>query len=292
MEIKKKKALSDHWWFWLIPMAILLVVIYLYPISNILRMSFTDTRIGSMNFNYTFDSYKYVFSDPELWNTIKITLIFALGSVVFQLGLGLCCALLINKDLPGAGLVKLSMIIAWVVPGVITGIIWSILCASSAYGVFNNIIEALGFERLPLLSEPKLALLCALVANIWRGIGFSGIMQYAALRAIPTELFESARLDGANEWIIFRKITLPQLKPMFLINLVLITIFSINTYDSIYSLTQGGPGNATAVLPLQAYRAVFTYQSLGRGSVYAVLLLAISVGLTVIYLKLMGREEK
>lgn len=287
----KSNRLIDKWWFWFIPMGLMLVIIYLYPILNIFKMSFTDTRIGSANYKYTLDSYKYVLTDPELWHCIWVTLVFALGSVVFQLGLGLGCALLINRDLPGAGLVKLSMTIAWVVPGIITGIIWQIIYSSSSWGFLNNLIESLGGSRVPFLATPTTALLCALVANVWRGIGFSGIMQYAALRAIPIELFESARLDGANEFQVFRRITLPQLKPMFMINLVLITIFSINTYDSIYSLTQGGPGNATTVLPLASYKAVFTYLSLGRGSVYAMILLVISVLLTVIYLR-MGKEDK
>ncbi len=289
-KLKIKKHSYDTWWVWLLPMGILLLLIYLYPILNIFRLSFTNTRIGKAEYQYTLESYIAVFKDPELWYSFKITMLFALGSVFFQLALGLACALLINKNLRGAWLVKLSMTVAWVVPGVITGVIWQILYSSASWGVFNNIIKSLGGSAVPFISSPSLALISALIANIWRGTGFSGIMQYAALKGIPPSLFESAKLDGASSWQTFWRITLPQLKPMLLINVVLITIYSVNTYDSIYALTQGGPGNSTTVLPLLTYKSVFTYLNLGRGSVYAILLLLISVLLTVIYIKMLGKK--
>ncbi|MDC7230674.1 MAG: sugar ABC transporter permease [Sphaerochaetaceae bacterium] len=287
---RKGEGITSRWWLWLVPMFLLLGMIYLYPVLNVIRMSFTNIRIGKPTFNYSLDSYRSVFADKELWDSLRITLIFALGSVFFQLGIGLAVAMLINKDLRGAGLVKLSMTIAWVVPGVITGVVWQMLYSSASWGVFNNFIKALGGTTVSFLSIPWLALMSALIANIWRGTGFSGIMQYSAIKSIPPELFESARLDGASSRQVFAHITLPQLKPMLLINLVLISIYSINTYDSIYSLTRGGPGNSTTVLPLMTYKSVFTYLNLGRGSVYAIILLFVSVILTSIYIKLMNEK--
>lgn len=287
---RKREGFANKWWLWLLPMVVLLGIVYLYPILTVIKMSFTNIKIGQPTFDYTFDSYIFVFTNNELWYSLEITLIFALGSVFFQLGIGLAVALLINKDLRGAGLVKLSMTIAWVVPGVITGVVWQMLYSSASWGVFNNIIKALGGKPISFLSVPWLALMSALIANIWRGTGFSGIMQYAAIKSIPIELFESARLDGANSGQLFAHITLPQLKPMLLINLVLISIYSINTYDSIYALTRGGPGSSTTVLPLMTYKAVFTYLNLGRGSVYAIILLIVSIVLTSIYIKFMNKK--
>lgn len=283
---------SSRWWVWLIPAFLLIGSVYVYPMFSVINYSFTNVSIGKQSaYSYTMDSWKEVFSRTELWYSLKITLYFALGSVVFQLGLGLVSALLINTDLRGAGIVKLAMTIAWVVPGVIAGVIWQILFSSSSYGTINNLFEWIGLDRVSFLSSPFSALNCALIANIWRGTGFSGIMQYAALKSIPVELYESASIAGAGRMRTFFSITLPQLRPMLLINLVLITIASINTYDSIYSLTGGGPGLSTTVLPLMTYKSVFTHLKLSVGCVYAVLLLVISVALTLVYIKLLDKKE-
>ena len=128
------------------------------------------------------------------------------------------------------------------------------------------------------------------IANIWRGTGFSGIMQYGALRAIDPQLYEAASIDGATGMQQFWRITLPMLKPMLFINLVLITIATVNTYDAIWALTQGGPGIATTVLSLQTYKASFLRMNLGQGAVYAVLMILSSTIFTSIYLHMM-REK-
>lgn len=287
----KMRELSEKWWFWLIPLAIVLIIFFLYPVLQVINFSFTNAEIGKANYEYTINNYFSVFSDGELFRVIKITFIFVGGSVLFQLLLGLISGLLINKDLPGSSLVKLSMISAWVVPGVITGIIWQMLYSSSSWGIFNYFVDLIGLESIPFLHVPGWALFSVTLANIWRGTGFSGIMQYAALRGIPEQLYEAASIDGASKWEQFWHITLPQLRPMLLINVILITIYTFNTYDSVYALTKGGPGGSTTVISLQAYREVFRYLNMGKGSVYAVLMLALSITFTLIYVKLLSEGE-
>ena len=283
--------LSDRWWVWLIPIGIVLGLFYLYPIINVVRYSFTNIRIGRESFSYTLSTYARVFADETLWGVLRITLIFVLGSVLLQLSLGMLTALLINRELPGSGLVKLSMVCAWVVPGIITGIMWQIVYSSSSWGIINFLLEGAGLEPIPFLHRSGWALAAATLANVWRGTGFSGILQYAARRAIPPELYESGKMDGTNAFQSFRYITLPLLKPMLLINVVLITIYTFNTYDSIYALTRGGPGGATTVISLQAYRATFTYLHLGRGAVYAMIMVVLSVIFTMLYIRVMGSKE-
>lgn len=290
--VRNRRSLVDNWWFWLIPLVLILAVFYLLPILDVIRLSFTDTRIDRTSYHYSFDSYRRVLTNKSFWGTLRITFIFAMGSVVFQLGIGLGCALLINRDLPGAGLVKLSMIIAWIVPGIITGVIWEMLYSKANWGVINNFLRSIGHNPVSFLATPGSALICCMIANIWRGTGSSGIMQYSAIKSIPKEYFESAKLDGANCFQVFFKITLPTIRPMIMINLVLISIYSINTYDSIYSLTQGGPGDGTTVLPLRAYKSVFTYLSLGQGSVYAIILMFLSIILTLIYFRMLGTKDE
>jgi len=292
MQIKNifRERILENWWAWLIPVILILSVFYLYPLIEVVRLSFTNAAMGDSHYFYTIRSYLYVFRSLDFWYVIGITFIFVGGSIIFQLLLGLITALLVNKELPGYFFVKLSIISAWVVPGIIAGVIWQILYSEGSWGIINYMIELVGLGKVPFLYSPALALVSVTLTNIWRGSGFSAIMQYAGLRAIPEQLYEAAEIDGASKWQQFRYITLPQLKPILLINIILITIWTFNTYDVVYSLTRGGPGDATTVIALKAYKEVFQYLHLGEGSVYAVIMLFLSLTFTLLYYKLMTSE--
>ena len=282
-----KKQILERWWIWLIPAFSILAIFYLYPLIDVIRLSFTNAQVGSSSYSYGMGSWISVLTSVDLLRVIYRTLIFVLFSVLFQLLLGLIVALLINTDLPGALFVKLSMVSAWVVPGIITGVIWRMMYSSSSWGIINYMVKLFGFGSIPFLYSPGWALFSVTLANIWRGTGFSGIMQYAALKAIPKSLYEAAEVDGATKMQRFFYITLPLLKPMILINMVLITIYTFNTYDSIYSLTKGGPGDSTTVMALATYREVYRYLSFGKGAVYAVIMLLFSLTFTFIYYRMM-----
>jgi multiple sugar transport system permease protein len=282
---------SRRWiYIWFLPVAVILLLFYFIPLLDAVRLSFTNARIGMGDIKFSLKSYIQVFQDPDLWVILKNTLIFVVATVMFQLLLGLLVGLLLETQLPGMEVLKVAMIMAWVVPGVIAGITWNLLYSSAAWGVINNTIELFGGKRISFLIKPGWSLAAIIVANIWRGTGFSGIMQYGALRAIDPQLYEAASIDGAGPLQRLLRITLPLLKPMLLINLVLITIATVNTYDAIWSLTQGGPGISTTVLSLQTYKATFLRMSLGQGAVYAVLMILSSTIFTSIYLK-MGKEQ-
>ncbi len=270
---------------WLLPVVVVLALFYLFPLVDAIRLSFTNERIGSTNSSYTLSSYIKVLKDPDLLVVLMNTFIFVVFTVFFQLFLGLLVGLLLETRLKGMGLLKAAMITAWVVPGVIAGITWNLLYSSAAWGVINNTIELIGFDRISFMTRPSWALTATIITNIWRGTGFSGIMQYGALRQIDPQLYEAASIDGASTMQRFFKVTLPMLKPMLMINLVLITISTVNTYDAIWSLTQGGPGISTTVLSLQTYKTTFLRLNIGQGAVYAVLMIVSSTIFTVIYLK-------
>lgn len=269
----------------MLPVVTVLALFYLIPLLDAIRLSFTNERIGSSNFSYTLRSYTKVLTDPDLLIVLRNTLVFVVFTVFFQLFLGLLVGLLLETRLKGMGLLKVAMITAWVVPGVIAGITWNLLYSSAAWGVINNTIEFFGIERISFMTQPTWALTATIITNIWRGTGFSGIMQYGALRQIDPQLYEAASIDGATTMQRFFKVTLPLLKPMLMINLILITISTVNTYDAIWSLTQGGPGIATTVLSLQTYKTTFLRLQIGQGAVYAVLMILSSTIFTIIYLR-------
>lgn len=286
--------IAEHPHIWVLPLAALLLVTYVYPALDVIRFSFTNATLLNPQYEYTLRSYEAVMRNPNLPGILSVTFIFVVASVVLQLVLGLLVALALHRGvqrrLPGVSVVRVIILSSWIVPGIAAGIVWQLLFSEASYGFFNGMLRAVGLRPVAWLSDPNLAVWSAVFANIWRGTAFSMILLYAGLVVIPKSLYEAASVDGATAWRQFWYITLPQLRPIMLINTILISIFTLNTFDLILALTGGGPGRATEVLALYAYNTVFRNFDLSNGSVLAVLLLGISVVLTAVYIRLLPRE--
>ena len=176
-------------------------------------------------------------------------------------------------------------------PGVVIGIIWKLLLDESGAGIVAYAASLLGAHNPTFLSAPLPALFWVTIANIWRGTAFSMIMQYAGMKTVPPELYEAATVDGAGALQKFRYITLPSLRGILLINLVLITIATLNTFDMVLPLTGGGPGRATEVVALYIYHLVFSEFQFGRGAAVAVVLMAIGLILSACYARMLRKER-
>ena len=279
---------------WLAPLLAVVTLFYLYPAFEVLRYSVTNASLLKANYHYTLDTFARVLSDPVLYAVIKTTAIFVLASIVLQLILGLVIALAVNRaskrKLPGRVFIRSLVLSAWVMPGVVIGVVWSIVLNDADYGLANLLLGTVGLGSVPWLSTPSTALMSVILANVWRGTAFSMILQYAGLQSIPDELYEAAEVDGARKLQSFFYITVPQLRPILMINIILITISTLNTFDMILPLTGGGPGQATEVLSLRTYNVIFQNYSLSEGAVLAVIMLLISLALTLIYRRLLRSE--
>lgn len=287
---------QDRPWFWLLPAGLFLLVFYTWPLLDVVRLSFTNASLVTPDYDYTFDSYRRVFRDPSTLRTLKVTFLFAGGSVILKLVLGMGLALAIDagvkRGLHGIVLVRTSVLAAWVIPGVVVGVLWKILLSTSSHGLLNYWIQTAFGKSIGFLTDPDIALSTAILANVWRGVAFTMILLYAGLQRIPPELYEAARVDGAGAVARFRFVTLPTLAPVIFIALVLITIGGINTFDLIMALTEGGPARSTEVVGLRVYQQVFQFMNLGRGAALAVLLLAVNLLMTLIYLRLLRVNRK
>lgn len=298
----RRSSARRHWriaeypYIWVTPLVILLLLTYVYPAFEVIRFSFTDATLLNPTYEYTLEGYEALGRNANLRGILWITFVFVVASVVFQLLLGLLVALALargaKRNLPGVSVVRIIILASWIVPGVAAGIVWQLIFSEASYGLFNSILRDFGLRPVQWLSNPTLALWSAIIANIWRGTAFSMILLYAGILVIPQSLYEAADVDGANSWRKFWYITLPQLRPIMLINTILISIFTLNTFDMILALTGGGPGRATEVLALYAYNIVFRNFDLSNGSVVAVLLLAISVAFTFFYVRLLPKENE
>ena len=279
---------------WLLPLVLILAATFVYPIIEIIRLGFTDAGLTGGGYSYTLGSYRRLFGSPFFFDMLKATVIFVFVSVVFQMFFGFLIALVVDqgarRGMRASIVTRTAVLSAWAIPGVIIGIIWSILYQESAGGVLNYLVGVTGFGSIPFLSDPAAALASVTIANIWRGTAFSMILVYAGIQTLPADVLEAARVDGASAFQRLTRVVLPLLAPILLINLIVVSIDTFNTFDMVLALTGGGPGRSTEVVALSIYNRIFQQFHLGQGAATAVLLLAINAVMTIIYLRL-DREE-
>jgi multiple sugar transport system permease protein len=283
--------------FWLAPAFAILFIFRLYPLVEVFRMSLTNmTLLGSETAFVGLESYVNVVTSAAFSTMLYATGVFVISGVILQLvfGMGLALALDYGRRnyLVGTSLTRVGVLMAWVIPGIVIGILWKLMLIGSDYGVINTLLLQLGLDAQAFLTDSTLALISAIVANTWRGTAFSMIMLYAGLQRVPAQLYRAAKVDGAGAIQRFRHVTIPQIKPVIFINIVLITIYTVNAFAMILSLTGGGPGRATEVLSLFMYFKAFEQFQLGEAAAVAVLMLLFNLVMTLIYLRLFIDEEE
>ena len=281
--------------WWLLPQALLLAAFYGYPLLDVVRLSFTNANLLEPGYRYTLGSYLSVLHRPEFYDTARVTAIFVFTSIAGQLVLGFLIALLIHsgvrRQVAGTVATRTIVLAAWAIPGVLIGVIWRTLLNEGSYGIVNSLLSRTPLGSVRFLSDPQLALVSVIVANIWRGTAFSMILQYAGLQMIPNEVYEAAQVDGAGPLQQMLRVTLPMMRPILFINLVLITVATFNTFDMVLALTGGGPGRSTEVIALSVYNTIFNQFSLGRGAAIAVILLLINLAMVILYYRALPRED-
>jgi multiple sugar transport system permease protein len=280
---------------WLAPLLAVATLFFLWPVINVIRLAFTDTTLLREDYGYTLETFAQTLGDPALGQVLGVTTIFVAASVAGQLLLGLGIALIVQRavarGLRGAVLARTTVLCAWVMPGVLIGVIWQIVLNEGPYGLVNSALDTVGMGPVSWLSDTSLAVVSVVVANIWRGTAFTMLLLYAALHTVNRELYDAARVDGAGRLRMLWHVTLPQIRPVLLVNVILITIATLNTFDMILSLTGGGPAQATEVLALHTFNEVFVNFSLAAGCVLAVLMLLASLALTAAYRRLLGGRD-
>ena len=278
---------------WLLPAMALVAVILIYPMLDLLRLSLTDATVAGTRYAYTSSSYRALVADPAFYGMIGVTVVFVAASVILQLTIGFAVAWLIDaarrRLARGTLAARVAVVSAWVMPGVLAGVLWKILLIENRSGIVNYYLSLVGLGPVPLISSPVLALASVVVANVWRGCAFSMILIYAGMQRVPRELHEAADLEGASAWQRLRWLLVPQLAPVIGLNLVLITIASFNTFDLIIPLTGGGPARRTEVISLFMYRLGFFELEAGRAAAVAVVMLIVNLVLAAVAGRLIGR---
>ena len=261
-----KLMLSDHAFPWLAPLVAMLVVFAVFPFFYNVWLSFQEfvPRERALEFVGTANWTKLV-GDARLWGALGITLLYTGVCLVVQLVLGLGIALLLDSDEPGYGFLRGVLTLTLVIPPAITGMMF-LLLQDAQYGVFTHLLQSIGLLEQSILGNPATALMGVMIADIWQWTPFMVLIFLAGLRAMPTEPFESAVIDGASGWQIFRRLTLPMLGRVIAIAVLIRGIDLFRTFDYVYVMTSGGPGTSTYTLSLYAWQQTFSFINWGYGA--------------------------
>ncbi len=278
----------------ILPAFLVIALFTIYPLFYAVRISFYSyilTRpkahpfIGLNNFLEVINSYYFK-------NSLTITAIYTLAAVAGVIIFGLLVAMLMNSKIKMANVLKIIILLPWAIPAVVAGLLWKWIL-NSDFGILNGVLYSVGLihNYLPFLADPTLAKISIIMAHIWKEGPLVAIFFLAGLQLIPHELYEAARIDGGGGWRLFRMITLPLLKPIFLVVLVYETMTAILTFDIIYVLTGGGPGDSTALISWFAYAEIFKALNLGHGVALAIIIAIITLILIFLYLRSLRAEE-
>lgn len=271
-----------------LPYVVLTVLLFVFLLGSNLFNSFTDK-----NGNLTLQNYIDNFTDPVVGRTLLNTIVWVVGSVSGQLLLGLFVALLLNESTKGQIIFRsIILILPWAVLDIVAGVMWKWMY-NDMYGVLNDVLVKMHIIRdyIPWLATENMAMLSVIIANIWKGFCLSGIFFLAGLQTIPIDLYEAAEIDGANSFKRFWKITIPQLKPVIMTTLMLTTIWTINYFPLIYTMTGGGPGYGTETIVTYIYKLGFKFMEFNKAASLSNVLFVIIFFIAFLFLRSIAREE-
>ena len=279
----------------LAPAFLLLALIVVYPIGRLIFNSFFDLRLsgGTAARFVGFENYLLVFQDADFWNAAKNTVLITLITVPGALVGGLALAMLANLPFKRRWPVRLALLLPWALPLSFAGLIFAWFFHTE-YGVINDVLRRLGLmdaaSPTMWLLRPGWGFAAICLTIIWKTSSFMALILLAGLQMIPKSLYEAAEVDGASRWQQFWGITIPMLMPSIVVALIFRTITALQTFDIPYTMTKGGPGNATETLAMLIHKTTIDYLDVGYGSTLAVCMFVLSLGVTAFYLRHVGRS--
>ncbi len=253
-----------------LPALILLIGLVAYPFVFAIYISFTDRIVGATGEWIGLDNYRYLSKTASFEKTVRNTITIVVVSDIIKLVIGLGLALILNEKIRGRGAARALVLLPWAMPGFVAFLIWRLLFMPIGGGI-NLILTETGIhpEIIDWLGQKSTALPAVIFATIWRGFPFWVISFLAALQTVPADLYEAAKIDGANSIQRFRAVTWPFLRHVVLVVVLLSSIWTANSFENIWIMTQGGPSDATMVFPVLAYFGMQT-QRLGEAAAVSV----------------------
>jgi multiple sugar transport system permease protein len=266
-----------------LPALMVLVMLIAYPLAYTGVLSVTDQQgsfVGASNFATVLAARA---TPQAFWNTIY----FVGVSIIFQVILGTAAAILLNQEFAGRAIVRSITIIPWVVPGIVAATTWAWMFHTE-FGIINYMMTAPGLIEAPIgwLTNRDTVMPVLIAINVWKMFPFVTVMVLAGLQSIPNDLYEAARIDGANIWEEIWHIMLPQVRSVITAVTLLLVIWGLNSITIIYAITRGGPANRTLITPIQIFRLAFDAVQFNQAAALSVLFFAVAIVVVFIYVKL------
>lgn len=260
---RRRRGLESTQWVALAfatPLVIYLIGFYAYPLARSIDLSVHDYNVrafvqGDAEF-VGLANYAAVLTSPLFGKAVLNTVVFVLGSLIFQYVIGLALAVFFRDSFRLGGILRALFLVPWLLPLIVSGSVWAWMMNSES-GVVNYFLGLIGIDPINWLTSPDTAMLAVVIANIWLGIPFNLVILYSGLQNIPGDFYEAASLDGAGPWKQFRSITLPLLRPVTAITLLLGMVYTLKVVDIIWVMTTGGPADASTTLAIWSYREAF-----------------------------------
>ena len=281
-------------YLFLLPAVAILALGLMVPLYNSLVLSFYDWDFGEAWAAKDYlggQNFRRLLTDQTVWNAVWTTFVFGFWVVLLEMVIGVGLALLLEQPVRGASFFRTIFVLPLMIAPIVVGLIWRYLL-DARNGVINYYLEAigealpflqpLGFDRLPWLGDPTLAMVSIVVSDVWQWTPFIFMIALAGLQGLPSNIVEASRIDGANWWQMTARIKLPMMRNILLIALLMRIIDVFRALEVIYIMTNGGPGSSTRVLSLLLFQTAFTSQDLGYAATIAVLLSIILIVLSIL----------
>jgi len=273
-----------------IPAILFVGLIVLYPLLFMISLSVHESDLISIavgkNLFVGLKHYAALMHNPLFVTTLQNTLMYVILSISLQLLIGLGLALILNQKLNDRGFFRTILISPMMIAPVIAGVQWIWIYASD-YGVLNHFLGKLGLPTPLWLADTSTAIYSLIIVEVWLFTPFVMMILLASLQTHPSEPYESAIIDGATQFQVFRYIMLPLLKPAILVILIIRTMDALRVFDIVYTLTGGGPADSTEMLSTLSYKFAFAQGEFGKGSTVSVVLMAITIVVSLIYIRLL-----
>lgn len=259
----------------LLPTVIVLFLLTIYPTIYSFTLSLNEWNMSNRNAVWEFvglGNYAKILQDARFWNAAQVTGTYMFGTIATQLVLGLGIALLLQRQVLAAGLVRTALLLPMMMTPVVVGLIWRFMF-NPTQGVVNYLLGLLGIPGPNWLGSLQTGLLSVMIADIWEWTPFMVLILLAALQTLPQEPYEAAAIDGASAWQAFQHITIPLLRPTIVVAVLLRAIDSFKTFDLVYVMTNGGPGTSTETLSFYTYKWGFKFFQMGYASALSFVML-------------------
>jgi len=279
-------------WALIAPAMIFIGVIVAWPLVETFRLSFTDARLGGENY-VGWANYIDLFNSGKFYDIVGRTFYWMFLSVSLKLVVGLIGASLLNAAVPGRALFRVLVMPPWVIPIAIGVIGWKWLY-NGYFGFISGILQRTGLVADPvsLLAQKTSAFYAAIVTDVWVGAPMVTLFLLAAMQGVSRDLYEAAWVDGAGRWYRFRRITIPQIMPVIVSMALLSAIWTFNSFEIIWILTEGGPRGATTTLIIDTYKVAISSQRFGEGAARAVVIVGLLTVFSLIYLYFLNKVYK